>query len=110
MRRLAGLIGLVVLTVTLGIAAACADDATASGGSNSNNDVILHDTGDSPDFVEYFKQDGSGSKNYLYTQTSHPLPALGSCDFWTIASETGIVVVCVDADGQISVGGAGSSQ
>lgn len=45
-------------------------------------------------YREYFKQEGKGDKNYLYTVTEHPAPAPGKCLVFTFASEQAGSVVC----------------
>ncbi len=54
------------------------------------NDTVFKET----QYREFFKQEGNGDKNYLYTRTEQPAPPPGKCYVYTFASETGGAVVC----------------
>lgn len=65
--------------------------AACGGAAASNrNDTVFHED----NYREFFKQEGHGDKNYLYTRTEQDAPAPGKCYVYTFASETAGAVVC----------------
>lgn len=82
------------LIIGAGVAAVVLFGATAAVAS-SNNDVVLHEN----QYKEYFKQEGHGDKNYLYTVTSITDPFGRRCVVVTGASETAIALDCINPKG-----------
>lgn len=65
----------------------------AAGGvaiAGTGNDTVYHEK----QYKEFFKQEGNGEKNYLYTRTEQPAPPLGKCYVYTFASERAGAVFC----------------
>lgn len=77
------LAGFIVGVILAGCAGAAASD---------RNDTVYGED----HYEEFFKQEGNGDKNYLYTRTVQDMPPPGKCHVYTGASETAIAVVCND--------------
>lgn len=59
----------------------------------AENDVVLHDL-QPPGYTEYFKQEGNGKKNYLYTVTRFITAEGVYCVVSTASSESSIAMQC----------------
>jgi hypothetical protein len=64
--------------------------ACGSAVAGSQNDTVFHED----QYREFFKQEGNGDKNYLYTITQQDAPPPGKCAVYTFASETAGTVAC----------------
>ncbi len=78
---------LLVAALCLGslfVGVAWADEA------NKRNDIVFNDrpSGRGPDYVEVFKKEGKGDKNYMYTITYVITPSGLYCTVFSYASET----------------------
>lgn len=82
MKRLQGLLAGLILALFV---AGCGGAIAGRG-----NDTVYHED----QYNEYFKQEGNGDKNYLYTITEQPAPKPGMCNIYTFASETAGAVAC----------------
>lgn len=85
---------LLAAAVIVGSGTAWADSKS----DRRSNDVVFHDTamrGGVPDYVEVYKQEGNGDKNYLYTVTQVISPAGQFCTVFTFASEASGFGSCV---------------
>lgn len=92
MKRLQGaLAGTVVTMLMLSGGTAIAKGNTRE---RAKNDHVLHD-GDNATYQEYFKQEGNGDKNYLFTtDTEVDAPPPGKCLIVTGDSEQWGAVAC----------------
>lgn len=63
---------------------------------NKRNDVVFNDrpTGRGPDYIEVYKKEGKGDKNYLYTLTQVVTPGGPFCTVVTGDSERTIAITC----------------
>lgn len=79
--------------VTLAGGVAYASDA------NKLNDVVLRDTPSSgpPQYMEFFKKEGTNGKNYLYTMTQIATPGGNYCTVIVGDSERTIAISCSPA-------------
>lgn len=85
-RKVAGIFLLMFFTFTLGLGG-----LAYAAGARSANDHVLNER----KYEEYFKQEGNGDKNYLYTVTREvPAPAPGKCIVVSADSEQTIAVAC----------------
>lgn len=79
------------LAILLGTGTAIAGD------KEKENDIVWHDRNSKtgPDYYEFFKKEGTNSKNYLYTITQVRTTGGLYCTIVTVASETGVQATCL---------------
>lgn len=82
------------LIVGASVAAVVLFGTTAAVASTSNDTVF-----NEKQYREYFKQEGHGDKNYLYTVTGITDPFGRRCTVVTGASETAIALSCITPTG-----------